>query len=342
MLEHRTIVPNCNFEKPNANIPLQDWKLKVPTVAEPWSVSGPRRASLNNFGFGGSNFHAILEDAEGYMAPRGLSGKHRKVHRAPRANGLHGTNGINATNGINGTNGIHGTNGNINGTNSTNGINRVRKMPKLFVLSAFHEAMGKQQVARLKSYLEHRLVEEHAGNQAVEDLSYTLADCRTHHPWRKAIIASTLEELHDALQPDSVKFSRSKEAVRLGFMFTGQGAHWHAMGRELMSQYPVFLESLQRSQTFLHAMGAPWSLIDELSRDKTPGSSWQCHGRMMSSRSCRGETTTTDSCTPMLRTCWLEALAAWARLRLSGWRLLVLKISYWHRGVAAAVRRSRT
>lgn len=29
MLEHQTIVPNCNFEKPNANIPLHDWRLKV-------------------------------------------------------------------------------------------------------------------------------------------------------------------------------------------------------------------------------------------------------------------------------------------------------------------------
>lgn len=29
MLEHQTIVPNCNFEKPNVHIPMYDWKLKV-------------------------------------------------------------------------------------------------------------------------------------------------------------------------------------------------------------------------------------------------------------------------------------------------------------------------
>jgi acyl transferase domain-containing protein len=29
MLEHQTIVPNCNFEKPNPHIPMRDWKLKV-------------------------------------------------------------------------------------------------------------------------------------------------------------------------------------------------------------------------------------------------------------------------------------------------------------------------
>ncbi|MBE3042652.1 type I polyketide synthase [Candidatus Bathyarchaeota archaeon] len=265
MLEHRTIVPNCNFEKPNANIPLQDWKLRVPTTAEPWVVSGPRRASLNNFGFGGSNFHAILEDAEGYLAARGLSGKYRKVYRASRVIGVNGTNGVNGSNGTNGTNATNGTN-KTNG--AANGIHESNKTPKLFVLSAFHESMAKEQAARLKSYLKERLV-EHAEGQLLEDLSYSLAERRTHHTWRKAIMASSLEELHDYLQPDSSKFSKAKKTVRLGFVFTGQGAQWYAMGRELMSQYTVFLESLQRSQRFLHKMGAPWSLIDELTRDET-------------------------------------------------------------------------
>lgn len=311
MLEHRMIVPNCNFEKPNASIPLRDWKLKVPTATEPWVVSGPRRASLNNFGFGGSNFHAILEDAEGYLAARGLPGKYRKVYRVPVTNGLNGTNGTNGTNKINGTNGVNGiggtnvtnkvngstgssqvngTNGadeinGINGLNQVNGTNRVNvsngtngtatndghavgHTPRLFTLSAFHEASGAHQVARLKSYLGERLA-DHARDHFLGDLSYTLAERRTHHIWRKAVIASSFEELHGALQPDSVKFSRSKKSPRLGFVFTGQGAQWHAMGRELMSQYPVYLESLQKSQRLLYALGASWSLINELSRDES-------------------------------------------------------------------------
>ena len=32
MLEHQTIVPNCNFEKPNAHIPMKEWRLKVSSL----------------------------------------------------------------------------------------------------------------------------------------------------------------------------------------------------------------------------------------------------------------------------------------------------------------------
>lgn len=119
--------------------------------------------------------------------------------------------------------------------------------------------MGKQQVARLKSFLASRI--ESAGDDFMDDLSYTLAEHRTHYPWRKAITASTAQELHDALESDSAKFSKSKAALRLGFVFTGQGAHWYAMGRELLHQYPVFSQSLERAEKYLKEMGAEWSLI---------------------------------------------------------------------------------
>jgi acyl transferase domain-containing protein len=161
-------------------------------------VSGPLRASLNNFGFGGSNFHAIIEDAKGYMASHGLPGRHRKINRAPYMNG-------------------HSV------------MDEPHKRSKVFTLSAFHEAMGEQQIARLKSYVESRT--NHTKDDFMEDLSYTLSECRTHHTWRRAITARSAEELLEALNTTSVKFSKSKRAVRLGFVFTGQGAHWYAMGR---------------------------------------------------------------------------------------------------------------
>jgi len=39
-------------------------RLPVPLLseAEPWSCSGPRRAAINNFGFGGNNAHLLLEE----------------------------------------------------------------------------------------------------------------------------------------------------------------------------------------------------------------------------------------------------------------------------------------
>lgn len=178
------------------------------------------------------------------MASHGLTGRHRNINRAPYTNGR--SNGY--------TNGY--TNGHTNGDSVKDDSHSQRKV---FILSAFHQAMGEQQIARLESFLESRI--QHAKADFIEDLSYTLAECRTLHTWRRAISAHSAEELLESLRAESVKFSKSKTAVRLGFVFTGQGAQWYAMGRELMDQYPTFLESLHSSERFLTAMGANWSLI---------------------------------------------------------------------------------
>ena len=66
-LEEHKIPPNMLFNNPNPNIDFEGWKIKVPTKAVDWTPShGVRRASINSFGYGGTNSHAILE---GYTAP---------------------------------------------------------------------------------------------------------------------------------------------------------------------------------------------------------------------------------------------------------------------------------
>lgn len=52
------------FRKPNPNIPFRQWNLEIPTALTPWPrTKGPRRVSINNFGVGGTNSHAIIEGA---------------------------------------------------------------------------------------------------------------------------------------------------------------------------------------------------------------------------------------------------------------------------------------
>ncbi|KAG5984184.1 Type I Iterative PKS [Claviceps digitariae] len=60
MLEKGFILPNVHFEKANEAIPLEAWHMKVPVTLRPWPKD-KRFISVNNFGFGGSNAHAVLE-----------------------------------------------------------------------------------------------------------------------------------------------------------------------------------------------------------------------------------------------------------------------------------------
>ncbi|KAF4548756.1 Polyketide synthase-nonribosomal peptide synthetase-like protein [Elsinoe fawcettii] len=64
-IQNDAIPPNLLFDKLNPNIEPFYEHLSVPTKALPWphsiSRKTPRRVSLNSFGFGGTNAHAILE-----------------------------------------------------------------------------------------------------------------------------------------------------------------------------------------------------------------------------------------------------------------------------------------
>ncbi len=63
-LKHRQIPANLHFEKPNPKIQFDEHKLRVPTQLEPWpDTEKPRLASLNSFGFGGTNAHLVIQEA---------------------------------------------------------------------------------------------------------------------------------------------------------------------------------------------------------------------------------------------------------------------------------------
>lgn len=76
-LERGAIAPNLGFEKQNERIDFDGWHIRVPTELVPWPFPGLRRASINSFGYGGTNAHAILDDAYNYLESRHLRESHR-------------------------------------------------------------------------------------------------------------------------------------------------------------------------------------------------------------------------------------------------------------------------
>ena len=59
---HKTLYATANVENPRSDLPLD--KLQIQTTTEPWiQPNGLRRAGVSAFGFGGTNFHVVLEES---------------------------------------------------------------------------------------------------------------------------------------------------------------------------------------------------------------------------------------------------------------------------------------
>ncbi|MBT0654028.1 type I polyketide synthase, partial [Geomobilimonas luticola] len=63
-LHHKVIPPTIKVEKPLDEVTAGPTPFYIPTEKRPWipRAGGPRRAAVSAFGFGGSNFHTVLEE----------------------------------------------------------------------------------------------------------------------------------------------------------------------------------------------------------------------------------------------------------------------------------------
>ncbi|XP_068438440.1 phenolphthiocerol synthesis polyketide synthase type I Pks15/1 [Clinocottus analis] len=61
MMKHETIVPSVFYSEESASVDAKALNIKVLKEAEKWEASSARIAGVNNFGFGGTNAHAIVK-----------------------------------------------------------------------------------------------------------------------------------------------------------------------------------------------------------------------------------------------------------------------------------------
>lgn len=138
-------------------------------------------------------------------------------------------------------------------------IKDTEKSKKLFVLTANDKASLANVQRNIVIYLEQR--PEVFQSSLMNNVAYTLGQRRSHLSWRATVRADNSFELIEALNGKEIVAGKTGDPLRIGFVFTGQGAQWYAMGRELYDQYPVFASSLDLADRCLATIGAEWSLI---------------------------------------------------------------------------------
>jgi acyl transferase domain-containing protein len=116
-------------------------------------------------------------------------------------------------------------------------------------------------ISNLADYIQAR--RKSNGDVNLDDLAHTLGTRRSLFQWRTAVTAADSDELLQSLEDSSLKPQHARGEPRIGFVFNGQGAQWHAMGRELFAIYPVFRQSMEKAEQVLKSYGVSWSLVGE-------------------------------------------------------------------------------
>lgn len=104
---------------------------------------------------------------------------------------------------------------------------------------------------------------------SIGDIAFTAAKGRTHFPHRLAVVAGSTQDLQDKLS--AWRDGKAGRGVSSGlalrnrrpdvvFMFTGQGAHYAGMGRQLAARFPLFRQTLDACETRLRRMQSRCSL----------------------------------------------------------------------------------
>ena len=141
-----------------------------------------------------------------------------------------------------------------------------RLAPFVYLFSANDRQSLQQQISVTASYVKIRPITLYP--LLLKSLAYTLGQRRSSHVWRIAVPASSQDELIQGLKDVALTPIKATEQPRIGLLFTGQGAQWPTMGMGLYQAYTTYAQSLDQASEVLSKLGASWSLIDEIKKNK--------------------------------------------------------------------------
>lgn len=217
LVEAGVIPPLANFEMPNPSIPMAGNNLHFPVGPSPWPLDSYRQISINSFGFGGTNAHAVIQSSRSPSHP---------VHDNDAA------------------------------------ASAYKETPaKIIVVSAADEPGIGRQCAELKTWLEQSTNRSPAPS-VLDDVAHTLSCHRTSFAWRSFLLTSDVLGIQTSALPWSTPTRARVSPPRIGFVFTGQGAQWPAMGNSLKG-FPEYQRSIEDASQFMLSLGSTWSLIGE-------------------------------------------------------------------------------
>ncbi|MCA9970397.1 MAG: SDR family NAD(P)-dependent oxidoreductase, partial [Anaerolineales bacterium] len=213
-LQNEQIPPHLHFRQPNPFIPWDELPVEVVAGGRPWPAGErPRIAGLSSFGFSGTNAHAIIAEAPRVVVPEPDEVPDGYLEEGAAA----------------------------------------ERPQHLLALSA-------RDAAALRALAERYVAFLGQDAPALAEVCHTANAGRAHFAHRLAVQAADTAELHGRLAaflageaPAGVAAGSADAAGprKVAFLFTGQGAQYAGMGRQLYETQPTFRAALDECDRLL-------------------------------------------------------------------------------------------
>ena len=235
-IQNRTIPPNMHFKELSPAVAPYYGNLQLVTNPTPWpkTLGTPARASVNSFGLGGTNAHAILEayQPEAQKASpnvQSLESDPEERFVGPLTFSAKTKTSLNAT--------------------IKDFASFIKLNPHVDLRALTHTLSSKRNEYKIRTFF----------SGATRQRLLYFMDKYTETPEAGGIDAAPhLRKNHPEEVPGT-----------LG-IFTGQGAQWASMGRQLIIGSPLFCKSIEECESSLATLPDPpsWSLKQELMAGK--------------------------------------------------------------------------
>jgi thioester reductase-like protein len=139
------------------------------------------------------------------------------------------------------------------------------RRPLLLAISARHEESLREYA---KAY--RRLLRQ--SPDALDDICWSAGAAREHHSQRLVVTGHTGREMRERLSdwlllpedaPGIVSGLAASTTDPLVYVFTGQGAQWWGMGRQLLQREPLFRQTLEQIDALFVPLSG-WSLVERM------------------------------------------------------------------------------
>ena len=245
-LHHEHLPPSLHYQAPNPKIDFENSPFFVNTELREWRRGAvPRRAGVSSFGMGGTNAHAVLEEAP--TPPESDAGRsHQLLLLSARTEASLEQNSVELARFLG-----------------------VRPEPPVWTPRTERNLRGEWERGEGGEgfpAVEHRPqksiravpaeLRETNPHLCLADVAHTLQVGRSQFPFRRAVVVSSAAEASKALESGEGCLDSWEEKVNrpVAFLFSGQGTQYPEMAAGLYAAEPVFRREVDQCAEILRPL----------------------------------------------------------------------------------------